>query len=161
MVLKLCITLQNIVHQNCHFLAFSDCPPNEVPAWNPFYCCEMVKWYFPFCCGEMVKCSFPLCCGEMVKCNLVTTNIPFARFLLAYPPHAAYIPSAPSPLRCPIPSGSVNMSSWMPFLAPCAQHRKDFVSCPFYWWCLWCLHFLVSGKLLGMINLPNIVVDSI
>ena len=39
-----------------------------------------------------------------------------------------------------------------------AQHRKDFFSCPFDWWCLWCLHFLVSGNLLGLINCVNVVI---
>ena len=74
---------------------------------------------FSIFCGKMVKCSFPVCCGEMVKFTPVTTNILFARVLLAYPPHADCIPSASSLLRCTIPSGYVNMSSWIPFIAPC------------------------------------------
>ena len=142
MVLKLHITLHNSVHLNCRLLTFLDRPPNELPASDifccgeivkcsfPFCCGEMVKFSFPFCCVEMVKCSFPICCGEIVKysfpffcgetvnCTLVTTNLPFARVLLAYPPHAAWIAYVSSSLRCPIPSGSVNMSSWMPFLVP-------------------------------------------
>ena len=52
-------------------------------------------------------------------CNLITTNISFARVLLVYLSHAAWIPSVSSTLRCSIPSGYVNMSSWMPFLSPC------------------------------------------
>ena len=52
-------------------------------------------------------------------CTLVTTNLPFARVLLAYIMHAAWISYASSLLRCPVPSGSINMSSWMPFLAVC------------------------------------------
>ena len=51
--------------------------------------------------------------------TLVTTNIPFTRVLLVYPPHATWVPSASSSLRCPIPSVSINMSYWMPFLATC------------------------------------------
>ena len=131
MVLKLRITLQISVHQNFHLLAFSDRPPNEVPDCDPFFCGEMVNFSFPFCCremvkcsflfccSEMVKCSFPFCCGKMVKYTLVTTNIQFARVLSEYPPHANWIPSASSSLRCPIPLGSVSMYYWMPFFAPC------------------------------------------
>ena len=36
MVLKLGITLNNTVNQNCHLLALSDRPPNEVPTRDPF-----------------------------------------------------------------------------------------------------------------------------
>ena len=36
MVLKLRITLQNSVHQNCYLLVLSYRPPNEVPARDPF-----------------------------------------------------------------------------------------------------------------------------
>ena len=52
-------------------------------------------------------------------CTLVTTNLPLMRVLLAFLLHDAWIPSASSSLRCPIPLGSINMSSWMNFLAPC------------------------------------------
>ena len=49
----------------------------------------------------------------------MTTNLLFVIFLLEYPPHDAWIRSPYSSLRCPIPLGSANMTSWMPFLAPC------------------------------------------
>ena len=41
------------------------------------------------------------------------------------------------------------------------QNCKDFVSCPFDWWCLWCFHFIAAGKILGLINRVNIFVSSL
>ena len=57
-------------------------------------------------------------------CTLVTTNISFTRFLLVYLTHAAWIPSEYSSLRFPIPLGSINMYSRMPFISPFVLRTK-------------------------------------
>ena len=89
-------------------------------------------------------------------CTLVTTNLPFARVFLSYPQHDAWIPSAFSSLRCPNPSGSANMYSWVPFLAPCVLMPNSLmISSVIH--LISGAYFFKAGKLLGLVNCVNIV----